>query len=148
MVVSHALVFSTPKTKQGVRTISLDPRTVATLRAWRKAQREEQLAWGPGYQQSGLVFTREDGSPVHPTSLANVFDRLVRSSGLPRLTVHGLRHTFATLALQAGEHPKKVQEVLGHSSISVTLNIYSHVVPSMAEETTGKVAALIFGSGQ
>lgn len=121
---------------------------MAVLRAWRKVQLEERLVWGPDHQESGLVFTREDGSPVHPTGFANVFERLVRSSGLPRLTVHGLRHTFATLALEAGVHPKKVQEILGHSSISVTIDTYSHLLRSTADGTTSVVAALIFGSGQ
>lgn len=148
VVVSHALVFSSPKTARGVRTIDLDPKTVAVLRAWRRVQLEERLAWGPGYQELGLVFTREGGSPVHPTGFANVFERLVRSSGLPRLTVHGLRHTFASLALEAGVHPKKVQEILGHSSISVTMDTYSHLLRSSADGTTSVVAALIFGSGR
>lgn len=87
---------------KGRRSISLDAGTVAGLREHRRRQVEERLAWGPAYRDGGLVFCREDGSPNHPDRFSDMFERAVKRAGLPRLTVHGLRHTHATLGLAAG----------------------------------------------
>ena len=80
------------------------------------------------------MFTQLDGSPIDPDRVSKEFPKLVRAEGLPHLTFHGLRHAHATLALSAGVNPKIVSERLGHSSISVTMDIYSHVLPGMQEE--------------
>ena len=82
-----------------------------------------------------------------PCELRNA-NRLVKASGLPRITFHGLRHTSATLALAAGVHPKIVQERLGHSSIGITLDLYSHSVSGMQAEAAAKISALVFASAQ
>jgi integrase len=85
------------------------------------------------------VFSREDGSWVHPERFSQVFDTVVShlaDSGLPRIRLHDLRHTWATLALQAGVPAKVVSEILGHANISITLDTYSHVLPSLAEDAT------------
>jgi integrase len=74
-----------------------------------------------------------------------MFDRRVAASGLPRIRLHDLRHTWATLALQAGEHPKVVSEILGQANISITLETYSHVIPAMQEAPPTRVAELVFG---
>jgi integrase len=95
------------------------------------------------YQETGHVFTREDGSWLHPERFADAFHWLTRGAGLPRIRIHDLRHTWATLALQAGVPAKVVQEILGHKNIGITLDVHSHVVPAMAEDTTSKVAALV-----
>jgi integrase len=73
------------------------------------------------------------------------FQERVKGAGLPRIRLHDLRHTHATLALQAGIHPKVVSERLGHSNISITLDTYSHAIPAMQEEAAAKVAKLVFG---
>jgi integrase len=125
--------------------VALDPATMRVLREWRKRQLEERMAWGPAWIETGRVFTREDGADLHPERVSELFDRLVKRSGLPRLTVHGLRHTHATLALQVGVHPKVVQERLGHSSVAFTLDKYSHAIPAMQEDAAAKIAALISG---
>jgi len=78
-----------------------------------------------------LVFTREDGSLVQPDHVSDSFDRIVRQSGLPRLTVHGLRHTHATILLAKGVPVKVVSERLGQATSQITLNIYTHVMPGM-----------------
>lgn len=102
---------------------------------------------GKAWVDSGLVFTREDGSPLHPQTMAWHFERSVRDAeGVPAIRFHDLRHTHATLDLQAGVHPKVVQERLGHSSISITLDLYSHVVPGMQEDAAAKVGAVVFGA--
>lgn len=93
-----------------------------------------------------LVFTREDGALVHPERLTRMFEAHARAAGLPRIRLHDLRHTHATLALAAGVHPKVVSERLGHSSISITLDTYSHAVPAMQEEAAERVAAVVFGT--
>ena len=89
------------------------------------------------------MFTQLDGSPIDPDRVSKEFPKLVRAEGLPHLTFHGLRHAHATLALSAGVNPKIVSERLGHSSISVTMDIYSHVLPGMQEEAALAVEQLL-----
>lgn len=143
--VDYKLVFSRPKTIRSIRSIALDPATVTTLRAHRKAQLEERMAWG-AYEDSGLVFSRENGTPIHPQSLSQAFERDAKAAGLPLIRFHDLRHSYATVALGAGVHPKVVSERFGHSSIAVTLDTYSHVIPALEEEAATRIAALILGS--
>jgi integrase len=88
------------------------------------------------------VFAREDGVPLRPRTFSRSFARHARTAGLPVIRLHDLRHTWATLALSQGVHPKVVQERLGHASIAVTLDIYSHAVPAMQEDAAERVAAL------
>jgi len=145
--VTYAVSFSAPKTQAGRRSVALDPATVAALRAHRVAVLEERLALGLGAPaEDGLVFTTMDSAPLHPRQFSGRFDRLVKAAGLPRIRFHDLRHTHATLSLQAGIHPKVVSERLGHSTIAITLDTYSHAIPAMQEEAAAKVAALVFGS--
>ena len=89
------------------------------------------------------MFTQLDGSPIDPDRVSKEFPKLVRAEGLPHLTFHGLRHAHATLALSAGVNPKIVSERLGHSSISVTMDIYSHALPGMQEEAASAVEQLL-----
>lgn len=111
----------------------------------RGRQLEERLAWGPAWQDSGHVFCSEDGQPVHPQRITKAFDRIVAIQGLPKIRLHDLRHTSATLALLAGVHPKVVSERMGHANVGITLDTYSHVVKGMQEEAAVKVAELLFG---
>jgi integrase len=142
--VAYETRFSVPKTAQSRRSVSLDATTVAALRAHRKRQLEERMSWGQAYQDSGLVVTREDGTLVHPDRFTQMFDKHVKHSGLPRIRLHDLRHTHATLALAAGVHPKVVSERLGHATVAFTLDVYSHTVRALQEEAADRVAALIF----
>jgi integrase len=146
-VVRGRPVWSDPKTMRGRRAITLDAATVAAMRAVRQEQLQERLLLGSEYcDDFDLVFAWQDGSPVHPDRFSRSFRRLQAKHGLRPLSLHGLRHTWATLALQVGVHPKVVQERLGHSSIAVTMDIYSHVLPSMESDAAELVAALILGS--
>jgi integrase len=137
--------LSRPKTGRGRRNVALDPETTAALREHRKRQLEERLAWGPAYQDEhgGLVFTREDGSPIWPRSFSRAFAAHVKAAQLPAIRLHDLRHTHASLALQAGVHPKVVSERLGHANIGITLDTYSHAIPALQEDAAAKVAALL-----
>jgi integrase len=135
--------ISEPKTASGRRSIALDAETVAALRVHRKAQAAEKLALGPAYDDHGLVFCREDGVPLWPRTFSRTFERHVEGAGLPQIRLHDLRHSYATLALQAGIHPKVVSERLGHASVGITLDTYSHAIPAMQEDAASKVAALL-----
>lgn len=133
------------KGKRG-RSVDLDPVTVAALRSWRKAQAAERLAWpGEWGNDADLVFAHEDGRPLHPDSITKTFKRRVEAAGLPWVKLHGLRHTHATLLLQAGVNIKIVQERFGHSSIAITGDVYSHVTPGMQADAATRVAALVDG---
>lgn len=143
--VGKELTFSSPKTARGCRSVALDPTTVSALRDHRKRQVAEMLALGGGYQDNGLVFCEVDGKPLRPDSFSKRFDRAVRDASVPKIRLHDLRHTHATLALQAGVHPKVVSERLGHATVSFTLDVYSHAVKGMQSDAAAVVANLVFG---
>jgi integrase len=92
---------------------------------------------------SGLVFTRPDGSPIHPDLITDWFRRLARAAGLPPIRLHDVRHSYATAALAAGIPPKVVSERLGHANIAITMDVYSHVIPGMDAQAANTVASLI-----
>jgi len=134
---------STPKSHRA-RVIDLDVDTVAALRPWRTRQAEERLFLGPAYDDRGLVFCHPDGRPYHPDRFSREFDRRITRHGVPRIRLHDLRHTWATLALQAGVDVKIVSERLGHASATITWDIYQHVTPAMQSDAAERVARLIF----
>jgi integrase len=136
---------SEAKSAAAHRTVALDSATVETLREHRRRQLEERMAAGPIWKDTGLVFTREDGSIVNPEWLTRAFKRHVSTAGLPWIGLHGLRHTHATMALKAGVPAKVVQERLGHSSVTITLDTYSHVLPNMQRDAAERIAELMFG---
>ena len=94
------------------------------------------------------MFTREDGTPLRPTQLTRMFARLAREAGLPDLTLHGLRHTYATASLQAGIAPKVVSQRLGHANTAITSDLYQHVLKAMDAEAANTVARLILAGEQ
>lgn len=114
-------MFSEPKTSASRRTVALDTHTLAALREHRQRQMLERALMGDAYEENDLIFAREDGRPIEPRYVSERFDSLAKEAKLARIRFHDLRHTHATLALQAGVHPKVVQERLGHSDISITL---------------------------
>jgi integrase len=142
IAVRHTPMLGTPKTAKGRRTITLDKGTVAALREHRKNQAAERLLMGAGWRDSELVFCHVDGTMLHPERFTRGFSEAVRRLGLPPIRLHDLRHGWATLALQAGVHPKVVQERLGHANIGITLDTYSHVVAGLHEDAAEQVAAL------
>ena len=144
--VGYAIELSEPKTQRGRRRVALDATTAAALRDHRTRQLEECMAWGPAWENTGNVFVREDGSPIHPDAFSKQFNSRVATAGLPRIRLHDLRHTHATLALQAGIHPRVVSERLGHATIAITLDTYSHAIPAMEKAAADQVAALVFGA--
>ena len=125
------------------RVIDLDPVTVNVLRAQRKHQLEERIAGGPGWVETGLVFTMPDGRGWHPDVITRAFARLVERSGLPRIRLHDLRHSHATHLLAAGTNARVTSERLGHASVAFTLDVYGHVLPGQQAEAAAAVAALV-----
>jgi integrase len=123
-----------PKTGSSRRSIALPASCIAALRRHKVRQNAERLRLGAAWQDRGFVFTNASGGPLHVNSLMDRFARLVACAGVPRIRFHDLRHTCATLLLAEGVHPKIVQERLGHSDISMTLNRYSHVTPGMQRQ--------------
>ena len=103
---------------------------------------------GPSQRLAGLIFTREDGEALHPEDVSRYFRQAVKKSMLPTIRLHDLRHTHATLALQAGVHPKVVSERLGHATVSITLDTYSHAIPAMQEEAAALIAGLVFANSE
>lgn len=138
----HA-AWSDPKTARGRRVVALDTVTLADLRAHRAKQAEERLALGAAYEDGNLVFCETNGMPLNPAVVSKRFRRIVSELSLPAIRLHDLRHTYATLALKAGIHPKVVSERLGHAAIAITLDTYSHAVPALESEAAARVANLI-----
>jgi Phage integrase family len=118
------------------RTVGLPPATVTLLRRHRKSQLERRVLLGEAWQDFDLVIERGDGGPFAPDSLSRDWYRLMRRIGLPGLRLHDLRHAFATRLLEASVHPKVVNEALGHSSVSFTMDTYQHLMPTMQDAAT------------
>jgi integrase len=130
-----------PKSEAGERTIALDTGTVAALKAHRQRQAEERLRWGSAWVDSGKVFTREDGSPLHPATATARFHKIRAGAELPPIRLHDLRHSAASLMLAAGVPAKVVQETLGHSTVGLTLDTYTSVYTEVAAEAAEATAA-------
>jgi integrase len=144
-IVQHGWATATtrPKTRNSERVVAADADTVAVLGEHRTRQKAERLAAGPGWVDTGLVFTNPDGTALHPAFVTAEFHRLVDLAGLPPIRLHDLRHGAATIALAAGVDMKIVQDMLGHSSITLTADIYTSVLPELARLAAEDAAALI-----
>ncbi|MFC1902942.1 tyrosine-type recombinase/integrase [Chloroflexota bacterium] len=130
---SGEYVIKEPKTAHSRRTVSLSPALVALLREYRADHELLRIQLGIGLADNDFVFIRHDGSPINPNAVTHAFQRVIKKAGLKHVRLHDLRHTHATLMLKAGEHPKIVSERLGHASIGITMDTYSHVLPGMQE---------------
>ena len=143
--INREVVVSAPKTAKGRRVVALDPGTIEVLKAQAACQLDEQTQ-SKAWVETGLVFTQESGAALDPESVSRYWRQAVKNSMLPTIRLHDLRHTHATLALQAGIHPKVVSERLGHATISITLDTYSHAIPAMQEEAAALIAGLVFAA--
>jgi integrase len=148
-----SVVASTEQTERGTReketksgrgrTVALSPMIVDELRAYRLKQAEGLFKLGVRLNDDHHVVAREDGQPLQPRSLTHAFVKFIRRNGLRQVRLHDLRHTHATAMLSEGVHPKIAQERLGHSSVSVTIDLYSHVLPGMQAEAVSRVDATL-----
>jgi integrase len=133
------LRFKTPKNDRG-RTVTLPTFAVGELRRLKREQAESMLMLGVRQTGDTLVCARVDGAPLQPVALTHLFTRLIgRTADLPRVRFHDLRHTHATQLLLAGVHPRIAQERLGHSTVVLTLDLYSHVTETMQEDAAAKI---------
>ncbi|MBA2729967.1 MAG: site-specific integrase [Euzebyaceae bacterium] len=127
------------------RTVHLSARTIAVLQSHRAAQAEAMEAAGPAWKDHDLVFPRGDGTWWNPPAISLSFMRAVKAAGVPRIRLHDVRHSHASLLLAAGVNPKVVSERLGHSSVGFTLDTYAHVLPGMQPESAELFDRLVFG---
>jgi integrase len=134
------------KTKGSRRVVRLLPSVLHALVAHRQHQEKQREVAGKEWIESGFLFTNEKGSPVDRHNLTNRhFRPILKEAELPRIRLYDLRHTAATLSLAAGIPVKVVSEMLGHASVALTLDVYSHVLPHMQEEAVQRMAALLEG---
>jgi integrase len=137
------LRFKPPKTKKSRRRIDLSEGIIQTLLSHKAEQTRRRLLLGAAYQGGDLVFCTGDGSPLRPDSISVWFKKLVARFGRPEVRFHDLRHTHATILLSHNVHPKIVSERLGHSSIAITMDTYSHVLPTMQEDAARAIGAAL-----
>lgn len=138
-------ISSTLKTQKSVRSISITDETIARLQEQQgKIQIEKQWG-GKSYKDHDLVICTSEGMPVDPRSMYKVWERLVKKHEMPYITFHDLRHTHASMLLQKKVHPKVVSERLGHSSISITMDTYSHLMPNIQAEAIEGLDDIING---
>lgn len=139
-------IFTEPKTARSRRTIPLSNSVISALKFHRRTQLEGRLKHGSEYQNYDLIFASERGTPImHRNLLRRHFKPILEKAKLPDIRLYDLRHTTATLLLSTGENPKVVSERLGHASIVLTLDTYSHVLPNMQKEATGKLERMLYG---
>jgi integrase len=138
-----AVVEGMPKTESGRRTINYDATVGGVLLEWQIRQQEERDTMGDRWAESGYVFTMEDGRPLKPQYATRLFDKLRVQAGLPAMTFHGQRHESASLLLANGADLGLVSKMLGHSSISITSDLYTHLIGRADREASAKAAASI-----
>ena len=142
---ANGLLQQPTKSGKG-RVVKLPTLAVDALRRHRTRQSEERSVAGQAWDDQGLIFPNQIGRPTDRQNLVRrSFKRLLAKAGLPDIRFHDLRHTSATLLLAQGVHPKVVQERLGHSNISVTLDIYSHVLPDLQKEAADQLDRVLAG---
>jgi integrase len=134
-----------PKSGRG-RKVALPSKVVAELRTWRARQAEELLGLGIRLGDDTFICAAEDGQPVQPQSLTHAWHRFLAGAKLPRLRFHDLRHSHATHLLGSGVHPKIASERLGHATVGLTLDTYSHVIPGMQEDAVARIDAAFAGA--
>jgi len=141
-------VFAPPKTPRSRRKIALTGMAVEALRRHRRRQLEQRVELGAEWHDEDLIFTSADGHAIRANHvLQRMFTPLLQRAELPLIRFHDLRHTAATLLLLQGVHPKVVSEMLGHATVSMTLDTYSHVLPDMQKDATAALDRLLIEGG-
>ncbi|MBQ0894027.1 site-specific integrase [Micromonospora sp. U56] len=140
-----SLAFVETKTARSRRTLPLPPTVLAALRRHHERQTAERLN-ANSWADTGLVFATSVGTPIHPRNDYRSFREIIRQAGLRQVRLHDLRHTAASVLLAQGVPARVVMEILGHSQISVTLNIYAHVAPKIAREAATRMEGALWSS--
>jgi len=136
-------IFTEPKSEKSRRTIALSPSVILLLKEYKERQVIESAMLGVSLNDNDLIFSRLDGAPLRPNTVTHAWKVLAARAGLNVIRFHDARHTHASLMLKAGTHPKIVQERLGHSSIVMTLDTYSHVAPGLQEAAADKFDSMV-----
>jgi integrase len=135
----EGVIIKSPKNRSSRRVIKIEKDDIKILIELKKIQNENKLLFGSEYNNKhNFVFAKANGEMLYPNTATKRFSALVKKLKLENVRLHDLRHSHATLMLQAGVHPKVVQERLGHATITTTLNTYSHVIPTLQEESVKK----------
>ncbi|MEN6326044.1 MAG: tyrosine-type recombinase/integrase [Syntrophomonas sp.] len=142
-IAGKGYIYKDPKTPKSKRQIPLSTGLITLLKEVRKEQAQDKLLAGYGYEDNDLVFCLENGKPLDPTNLTKRFKALAIKNGHPDMRFHDLRHTCATLLINAGVDAKKVQNILGHESITTTLDVYGHVLPNMQRDAIDQLSAFM-----
>ncbi len=138
-------VFSEPKTSSSRRTVPIGKTTLEALRSHRKLQMEDRLRAGTAWHDGNLIFASTIGTPLNASNLRIVYRAQLKAAGLPMIRFHDLRHTAATLLLEAGVHPRAVADRLGHATPSLVMNTYGHVTERMQHQATAAMDAVLSG---
>jgi len=142
VMANNESILKETKTSTGRRAVDISSNVVEVLKKVKKQKMSYKLLYGSSYHDSNFVCTWEDGRPFRPDYIPKAFAKILVSANLPKIRFHDLRHTHASILLKSGIHPKVVQERLGHSSISITLDTYSHLVPSLQKSAAEKMATM------
>jgi len=145
ILIDGKVADSIPKTLSGLRSVPIDSYLVALLKAHKARQAAEQLAAGEAYEDEGWLFADELGKPYYPSSLSVWFEEERAKAKLPKIPLHGTRHTAASLMLADRVPVRVVSEMLGHSDPNITLSVYAHVIPGMAETAGASLSASLLG---
>ncbi|MFT8425731.1 MAG: tyrosine-type recombinase/integrase [Liquorilactobacillus sp.] len=142
--VDNKMIIGTPKTPKSIRTLDLDPKTVSIMKKWHQNQRKELSILGFNADRTGqLIFSNNQNRLLTTTKPNKWLDRIIKKYDLKHIGVHGLRHTFASIAFESGATIKQVQEQLGHADVQTTLNVYSHVSKYAKKQTINKFAKYV-----
>ena len=136
-------VLKEPKTRRSRRQVAIAQPALEALCQHRARQVEERLVVGPAWRDQDLVFSSGAGHPLFARNVVRSFKALLEKGALPDIRFHDRRHTCATLLLIARVNPKVVSEMLGHASVAITLDIYSHVIPDMQQDAAATMASLL-----
>lgn len=142
------MIAAEPKTRQSRRKIALPAFVLDSLKEYRAYQQMLREQAGAQWEEKGIVFCNERGGYLAESTLQGSFKRLLKRAGLPDIRFHDLRHSAASFLAKLGVHPKVVQEILGHSNISMTMDIYSHLFPSMQQDAMERLGTLFKGEGE
>jgi len=141
-----AVITKAPKSKAGNRDISIGSEIVEALRQARTEYDRDKAVWGAGFHDDSYVIRQENGEPFKPDSITHKWRRFEKKHGLSHIKFHGLRHSNATALIQAGVSPKVVQQRLGHADVTITLNTYTHVLPSMDQDAASRLDNIVFSA--
>ena len=140
------IVIDSPKTQKSRRDIPLSDNIMKDLLNFKKAQTEEKLLWGCGYRDMGFIFAQDVGWYTEPRTMQDMFKRVIGCAGIDDAPFHALRHTFATRALEEGIAAKVVSDILGHSTVAITLDLYSHVLLETKRDAINRISKYTSGT--